>query len=99
MAAFAALLVVLAWPWRPRRWERTVFGFAAGALIVTVAGASRVVLLLAYPSDILAGVAVGTGWTVLSLIASDSRTLHAIREAAARSLGGTHPKHDVGDPE
>lgn len=99
MAALAAVLVIVAWPWRPRRWEWTVFGFAVGALTVTVAGASRVVLVLAYPSDILAGVAVGTGWAVLSLIASDSRTLHAIREAAARPLGGEHPKRDVGDPE
>jgi membrane protein DedA with SNARE-associated domain/membrane-associated phospholipid phosphatase len=99
MAAFALLLVILVWPWRPRRWERTVFGFAAGALAVTIVGAARVVLLLAYPSDILAGVAVGTGWAVLSLIASDSRTLHAIREAAARPLGGKLPKRDVGDPE
>jgi membrane protein DedA with SNARE-associated domain/membrane-associated phospholipid phosphatase len=99
MAALAVLLVVLVWPWRPRRWERTVFGFAVGALVITIAGASRVVLLLAYPSDILAGVAVGTVWAVLSLIASDSRTLHAIREAAVRPLGSEHPKRDVGDSE
>lgn len=84
IAALAAILVVAVWPWRPRRWERTVFGFAAGALVVTLAGVSRVVLLLAYPSDILAGIAVGTGWAVLSLVVSDHRTLQAIREAVAR---------------
>lgn len=84
MAALAAVLVVAVWPWRPRRWDRTVFGFVMGAMLVTLVGASRVELLLAYPSDILAGIAVGTGWTVFSLVLSDQRTLQAIKEAVSR---------------
>jgi undecaprenyl-diphosphatase len=91
MAALAAVLVIVAWPWRPRRWEWTVFWFAAGALAVTLAGASRLALLLAYPSDILAGVAVGAGWAVLSLVVSDPRTLYAIRDAVSRS-----PETEIG---
>jgi membrane protein DedA with SNARE-associated domain/membrane-associated phospholipid phosphatase len=78
IAALAALLVIAVWPWRARQWRKAVFWFAAAALAITVAAASRVVLLLAYPSDVLAGVAVGAGWSVLVLTLSDPHTLEVL---------------------
>jgi membrane protein DedA with SNARE-associated domain/membrane-associated phospholipid phosphatase len=99
LASLATLVIIAAWPWRSRRWEWTVFGFVAGSLIVTVVGASRVVLLLSYPSDVLAGVAVGAGWAVLALILTDPRARGALHAAATGPLRNKRSERDVGHSE
>ncbi len=91
VAALAVFLVIAAWPWRPRKWESTVGRFVVAAVLVTVIGAAEMVLLLAYPSDVLSGLTVGVGWTVLALTLADTRARAALRAVAARRP----PSHDV----
>lgn len=78
LAALVTVLVILAWPWRPGRWQSTTFRFGAVALIAASVGLARVALLLEYPSDVLAGMAVGAGWTVMALALADPRTRAAL---------------------
>ncbi|NOY54638.1 MAG: hypothetical protein GXP34_01490 [Actinobacteria bacterium] len=86
IAALVTLLVILAWPWRPQGWRATTFRFGAAMLIAAVVGFCRLVLLLEYPSDVLAGAAVGAGWTVMALSLADPR----IRTILARAV--KHPR-------
>lgn len=59
-AAFVAALAVLAWPTR-WRWPALV----AGALAAAFVGFSRLQLGVHYPSDVLGGWALATGWVLL----------------------------------
>lgn len=81
--AFAAALVVVAWPSRRLRWPVV----AAGALFVTGVGVSRVAFAVHYPSDVLGGwtLAIAAVCAVrLVLLLAVSRTGHASRASTAR---------------
>jgi len=80
VASLAALLVIAAWPWGSRQWRRAVFGFVVAAVVVAIVASSRVVLLLSYPSDVLAGLTAGAGWTVFVLVLFDPRTRVALAD-------------------
>jgi undecaprenyl-diphosphatase len=71
VAAFVGLTVVLAWPWVRRNWTRTVLGYGSVATLVALVASARVVLLVEFPSDVIAAAAVATGWALLSCAAFD----------------------------
>jgi membrane-associated phospholipid phosphatase len=66
-AALATAVALLApRPWRPA-------AATAGAVLVLAIGASRVYLGAHYPRDVLAGLALGTGWACLVVWVSERR--------------------------
>jgi membrane-associated phospholipid phosphatase len=71
VAAFVALAVVLAWPWGRPAWSRTVAGYGLVVALATVVAAARLVLLVEFPSDVIAAAAVALGWGLLSCAAFD----------------------------
>lgn len=71
VAAAAALLVILAWPWTRVRWAASVRRFGAVAVAVAVIAAARIILLVEYPSDVLAAAVVGSAWALLVALALD----------------------------
>ncbi|WP_191680792.1 phosphatase PAP2 family protein [Janibacter melonis] len=60
------LLVVLLWPLARRTWTRTVLVVAAGTLVVLTC-LDRVYLGVHYPTDVVAGVLVGSAMTAAAL--------------------------------
>lgn len=71
VAALTALLVVLAWPWTRPGWSVTTIRFGSAALVMTVAAVARNILVVEYPSDVIAGAAVAVGWSLLVCAAFD----------------------------
>ncbi len=67
----AALVFVAAWPWDRPGWKRGVFRFGAAALLALMAGAARVVLLVEYPSDVIAAASVAAAWALTVCLAFD----------------------------
>ncbi len=65
MSALAAALVIMVWPWFRRSWQTTSLLIGVGGVVLVLAGSFRLVLLLEYPSDILAGAALGTAWALI----------------------------------
>jgi membrane-associated phospholipid phosphatase len=67
VAALVTIALVLAWPrlTRPARRAWT----AAGVALVFVVGLTRVLLGVHYPSDVVAGWALGVGWSLLVVLA------------------------------
>lgn len=80
VALVATLAILAAWPWDKPTWTRTVRSFGAVGIIVVLAGAARVVLLVEYPSDVIAAVAVAVSWTLLVCIVFDP---NRVSESAA----------------
>lgn len=74
VALVTSILLVAAWPWLSRHWKAAVFRFGAAATIIVVAGFARVILLVAYPSDVIAGIAVAGAWTLLVCALFDQET-------------------------
>ncbi len=72
VAAFTALAVILAWPWSRPRWRVGVQRVGAAAMLIVLVTTARIVLLLEYPSDVTAGLAVGVAWALLVGLAFDS---------------------------
>lgn len=68
VAILTALAVAIAWPRGHGSWARVVGRFGLSAIGVVLAGAAEVVLVVAYPSDVLAAVAMATAWTVLVFV-------------------------------
>ena len=88
-SAVYGVLLLLAMPWLARRWSRLV-ATAAVLLLVLAIAASRLLLGVHYPSDVLAG--LGLGWTcaaaaVLLIRAGPRRPA----QAGAPSTGGIVP--------
>lgn len=73
MAALGALLTVALWPWRQASWKAGVIGYGGAAVLLALTGAGHAVLLVEYPSDTLAGIAVGVVWAVVVAVALDGR--------------------------
>ncbi len=71
VALVATLVCLAAWPWTRPTWTRTVRSFGAAGVIVALTGAARVVLLVEYPSDVIAAAAVAVAWTLLVCIVFD----------------------------
>lgn len=89
-ATLAYLIISLAPPPRVRR-----ITVAAAVLIITLVGASRLYLGIHYPTDILAGYAVGFAWA--TLCAFSLRLLDHRRSRAAVAGGhGRPPDLEVG---
>ncbi len=65
VATLATLAVVLAWPWSRPGWSSTTRRLGIAALVITLAAAARVVLVIEYPSDVMAGAAVAIAWSLL----------------------------------
>lgn len=72
VALVAMAAVFVAWPWRRPSWRTSVLKFGAAAMVVAFVGASRVVLLVEYPSDAMAGAAVAAAWTLVVCLAFDA---------------------------
>jgi membrane-associated phospholipid phosphatase len=73
LAALGALLTVGLWPWRPTRWRTGVVRYGMAAVALALIGAGQTVLLVEYPSDTLAGMAVGVVWALVVAVALDTR--------------------------
>jgi undecaprenyl-diphosphatase len=71
VALVTAVAVVAVWPWTRPSWRTNVMRFGAAVMIVTLVGTSRVVLLVEYPSDVIAGAAVAAAWALLVCLAFD----------------------------
>jgi undecaprenyl-diphosphatase len=67
VAALVTIAVVLAWP-RLTDAARRAWVTAGGALVLVV-GLTRVLLGVHYPSDVVAGWALGLGWSLLVVLA------------------------------
>lgn len=67
VAALVTVVLVLAWPRLSRTGRRA--WTAAGAALVLVVGLTRVLLGVHYPVDVLAGWALGIGWSLLVAVA------------------------------
>lgn len=74
VALAAAVAVVASWPWSRPSWRANVTRFGMALVAVTLTGASRVVLLAEYPSDVIAGAAVAAAWALLVCLAFDPRS-------------------------
>lgn len=74
VAAAAAVLFLLAWPWNRTGWANSVRRFGAVAVVVALIASSRVILLIEYPSDVLAAAVVATAWALLVALAFDPDT-------------------------
>jgi membrane-associated phospholipid phosphatase len=83
LAALGALLVVALWPWRPTTWKTGVIRYGVAAVSLALIGAGQTVLLIEYPSDTLAGLAVGVVWALLVAVALDGR----LRDRTDRATG------------
>lgn len=83
VALVAAVAVLSAWPWSRGAWRTTVWRFGAAALAVTLVGASRVILLTEYPSDVLAGASVAGAWALLVCLALARTNIGEIPNDAA----------------
>lgn len=70
-AAATAVLLMLAWPWARTGWATTVRRLGAAIVAVAVIAASRVVLLVEYPSDVLAGAVVAVAWVLMVKLVFD----------------------------
>lgn len=70
VALVTALVLLAAWPWRRPGWRRIVVRFTAAALAVAAVAAARVILLVEYPSDVLAGAAAAAAWTLPMCLAA-----------------------------
>lgn len=64
VALFATVAVATAWASRRAGWQATVRHHGIAALALATVGASRVILLIEYPSDTIAAVAVAVAWTL-----------------------------------
>lgn len=73
VAAVTALALVVAWPWFPSTWRTTVLRFGGATAVAVVAGAARLLLLVDYPSDVIAGAMVAAAWTLLVCAVIDTR--------------------------
>ena len=73
LAVLAAVLTTALWPWRPTRWKTGVIQYGAAAVALALIGAGQTVLLIEYPSDTLAGLAVGIVWALVVAVALDGR--------------------------
>jgi len=69
VAAFTTLLVIIVWPWMRPRWP--VAMQRIGAAVALIVASVRIVLLVEYPSDVTAAVAVGAVWAVLAALVLD----------------------------
>lgn len=67
IAALVAVALVLAWPRLGSAGRRA--GVAAGVVLVVLVGLTRLWLGVHFPSDVVAGWALGTGWTLLVALA------------------------------
>ena len=85
LAAIGALLTVALWPWRPTRWTTGVVRYGVAAVALALIGAARTVLLVEYPSDTLAGLAVGVVWALVVAVALDGRLRNPIDVVAGSS--------------
>ncbi len=65
VAMVSSIMLLAAWPWVSGHWRSAVFRFGVAATIIVVTGFSRVILLVEYPSDVIAGVAVAVAWTLM----------------------------------
>lgn len=68
-AALYGVLVLLALPVVGRRWQVTVA--TVGVVFVLAVVASRVLLGVHYPSDVVAGLALGLVWAVVAVLVSE----------------------------
>lgn len=73
VALVTALAVVAAWPWQHPGWSATVRRFGIAALITSMVAASRVILLVEYPSDTITAGAVAASWALLVCLTVASR--------------------------
>jgi undecaprenyl-diphosphatase len=64
---YGALLIVV-WPMLSKRWQRIVAATVTVALVLAI-GASRVLLGVHYPSDVIGGYILGAAWLSLMLAA------------------------------
>jgi len=92
LSALAAALVVLVWPWFSRSWGTTSLLVGVGGVALVLVGSARLVLLVEYPSDILAGAALGTAWGVIAAAFVTIRS-DASSRGALRSTDSTSPPH------
>jgi membrane protein DedA with SNARE-associated domain len=83
LATLAAFLVVVLWPGAGAGWAGPVWRYAAAGVLLVVIAAARVVLTLAYPSDMLGGIALGTAWAVATAAMFDPRVWRTVRAEAA----------------
>ncbi|MGA7271244.1 MAG: VTT domain-containing protein [Acidimicrobiia bacterium] len=74
VALLTAVALVAAWPWNHPGWSATVrrFGLALTAIFLT--GSARVLLLVEYPSDVLAAGAIAAAWTLLICVTFSIRS-------------------------
>ncbi len=84
VALVAAVACLLAWPWGRPAWRITVTQFGAAALVVTLVGAARVLLLVEYPSDVIGGAAVAAAWTLVVCLAFDPQPGRELMPGPAR---------------
>ncbi len=71
VAMVTALVLVAAWPWSRPGWRPTVARFGLATVVLTLTGLSRVILLVEYPSDALAGAAVAASWALITCLIMD----------------------------
>ncbi len=84
VALVAALTWVLVWPWNRPGWAVSVARMGVGLIVVTLVGAARIVLLLDFPSDVIAAIAISTAWTLLVSLIVDARDRRSpVDDAAA----------------
>lgn len=86
VAAVAALLIIVAWPWSRPRWAIAVRRFGGALILIVLTAAARVTLLIEYPSDVLAATGVAVAWAILVAVAVDPTT--------GVQFGGSEPAHD-----
>ena len=78
---------------KERAGRRAVVGVALAVLLVLAIGASRVVLQVHFPSDVLAGYASGSTWLAASIVCMRMATRrHAAAVAVSDSTNGKQAK-------
>jgi membrane protein DedA with SNARE-associated domain/membrane-associated phospholipid phosphatase len=73
VALASTLVLLLAWPWDGPGWRPTVTRFGVAAVVIALTGMARIVLLVEYPSDVIAAAAVTSAWTLLTCLVLDRR--------------------------
>jgi undecaprenyl-diphosphatase len=68
VALFTALALAIVWPRGRGNWTRMVGRFGLAAIAAVIAASAEVLLVVAYPSDVLAAMAMASAWTVLSFV-------------------------------
>lgn len=68
VALFTALALSIVWPRARLGWTRTVGRFGLAAVAAVIAATAEVLLVVAYPSDVLAAMAMAAAWTVLTFV-------------------------------